>query len=259
MMDEASHADDELMALLQPAAGPEEFDFASNLPPKDASGDTDGGEAAIPGAEPPAPMASMMMMGSAAPMAPMAPMDTTDPHLQSAPDPTPSKSLNGTTNGFGSSQPEDPKHSQQGEDEDEIAYEPVKTPSRASRSGRSKTSTSRMSATRPHARRKPGSSKSKASPHKSSTESKAKTNSQPNSKSRSEEREVERRPSSPIPPPSLEFEILISPARPGTRQEYQPIPPGDEIYRVLQRIPTGVPGETWLSVEFEDGHVDQVS
>lgn len=60
-------------------------------------------------------------------------------------------------------------------------------------------------------------------------------------------------------PAKLEFEIVIRPVPREFATQYTKITPGDEIYRVLERIPTGVPGETWLSVEFEDGRIDQVS
>ncbi|KKY32417.1 hypothetical protein UCDDA912_g07613 [Diaporthe ampelina] len=54
-----------------------------------------------------------------------------------------------------------------------------------------------------------------------------------------------------------EFEVVIKPLSPAAAQEYTKVPPGDEIYRVLEVIKTDIPGEAWLSVEFEDGRVDQ--
>jgi hypothetical protein len=60
-------------------------------------------------------------------------------------------------------------------------------------------------------------------------------------------------------PESLKFEVVIQPLPPAAAQEYTRVAPGDEVYRVLDVIKTGVPGEEWFSVEFEDGRVDQVS
>ncbi|POS74596.1 hypothetical protein DHEL01_v207003 [Diaporthe helianthi] len=62
----------------------------------------------------------------------------------------------------------------------------------------------------------------------------------------------------PAPEP-LKFDVVIQPLPPAAAQEYTKVNPGDEIFRVLDIIKTDVPGEAWLSVEFEDGRVDQVS
>lgn len=268
-MNEGTNSDEELLALLQPPSMPDDFDFESNLNTKDTSDDDDE-FAPLPGPAPPAPMAPMMMaqaalmVQAAAPTAPMG-MDMPDAQSQntqdhaSLEDPFVDGAMNGNgaPNGVGSSQ------AQVEDDSDEIAYEPVKTPSRSSRS-KSKRSTSavRTSVTRPSSRRKPASARSRPQPRKPSVdveeESETELPVEP-AKPKVKSPEPEPKPESPKLPPPLDFEIVISPLPPSNTQEYKPIPPGDEIYRVLSRIPTGVPGETWLSVEFEDGHVDQVS
>lgn len=248
-MNEPSHSDEELLALLQPVSMPEVFDFESNLSMKDAS-DHGGGDQPLRGPAPPAPIAPMTL-GLAAP-APME--DKADSTSQTPSNMISCELVNGATNGFGSSQP---TNEQQVEDEDEIAYEPIKTPSRTPRSAKSRTN-----ATRPISRRKLASSKPSSKRREKAkldredrevtADLKPKTKQEPQPVP---EPELE---TNTIRPPSLDFEIVINSISPLARQEYKTIPPGDEIYRVLERIPTGVPGETWLSVEFEDGRIDQV-
>lgn len=259
-MNEPSHSDEELLALLQPPSLPEGFDFESHGLLRDTSDGDDDHDQPFPGPAPPAPMAPMMV----APAAPMAPMELANPTDQIQPGIASSNNPNDMTNGFGSSQPEPDTNGQKEEDgdEDEIAYEPVKTPSRTPRSARSRTS-----ASKPGSRRKLVSSRarwrpqdttnSEAEENTSMTESMPKT--EKNAESVSELEPEPAHEKEPSQPPSLEFEIVINSVAPQAMQEYKPIPPGDYIYRVLERIPTGVPGETWLSVEFEDGHIDQVS
>lgn len=249
-----SHSDDELLALLQPPSIPNEFVFESNLPINiDTSDDDDDtGVATLPGPAPPAPMAPMM--------------ETIETEKEdsavlngapaSSPDP-----FTGDTNGAGNSQPVNGAHEI---DEDEIAYEPIKTPSRTTRSAKAQSSTSR-SRTKP--RTKPIFVKPKAKPREKSASQELETKPDPESFSQSQsqsqsqpEPQTQPKPPSPSPePPKMDFEIVINRLPPYLTQEYQSIPPGDEVYRVLDKIPTGFPGETWLSVEFEDGRIDQVS
>lgn len=242
-MNEPSHSDEELLALLQPPSMPEEFDFESNVLTRDIS-DEDDGDQFLPGTAPPAPMA---------------PMDTADSVDQTQPSITSSDPLNAAMNEFGRSQPE-LTNGQKKEDEDEIAYEPIKTPSRTPRSAKARTST-----TRPSSRRKLASSKprfkARDKARLASEDPEGIRKSKPKSEQEAEPvPEPEQEQVQELPkPPSLKFDIVIDCIPPQAAQEYKPISPGDEIYRVLERIPTGVPGETWLSVEFEDGHIDQVS
>lgn len=258
-MNEPSHSDEELLALLQPPTMPEELDFEPGGLMKDTS-DEDDGDQPLPGPAPPsAPLATMIE----APIAPIAPMDIIDTIDPLRPNFISSEPFDGSKKEVGSSQPKSVSNMPQEQDEDEIAYEPIKTPSRTPRSAKSRTS-----ATRPSSRRKPASSRSKSKSqdkmHVDLEEEHAeKAESTPQTERKAgpaPEPEAEpEQETEPPQPPSLEFEIVISSISRQAMQEYKPIPPGDYIYRVLERIPTGVPGETWLSVEFEDGHVDQVS
>lgn len=258
-MNDPSHSDEELLALLQPLALPGEFDFESNGLMKDTSDDDGDDDQPLPGPAPPAPMAPMMV----APAAPLAPMGMAESIIQIRPDISSSDPPKDMTNGIGSFQAEPIPNGQKEEDEDEIAYEPVKTPSRTPRSSKARTS-----AVRPSSRRKLGSSRSRSRVHEKSnldpeeengSISKPKPKTEQNADSIPKQVPEMEQQSEPPQPPSLEFEIVINRISPQTMQEYKPIPPGDYIYRVLEKIPTGVPGETWLSVEFEDGHIDQVS
>ncbi|KAJ4396264.1 hypothetical protein N0V93_000483 [Gnomoniopsis smithogilvyi] len=257
-MNEPSHSDEELLALLQPYSHPEEFDLESNGLMRDPSeDDDDNDDQPLPGPAPPAPMAPMMV----APAAPIAPMDMADSTDEKGPESSFSNPPNGVKNDSGSSRLELPNNEHQ-EDEDEIAYEPVKTPTRTPRSAKS-----RISATKSSSRRTLASSKSRSKPQKMTdlelVENGSMSESRPQTGRKAEptpepepepKQEVE-----PPRPPSLEFHIVINSISPEAMQEYKLIPPGDYIYRVLESIPTGVPGETWLSVEFEDGHIDQLS
>ncbi|KAJ4422522.1 hypothetical protein N0V82_002856 [Gnomoniopsis sp. IMI 355080] len=258
-MNEPSHSDEELLALLQPPSMPDEFGFESNGLMKDTSDDDGDDDQPLPGPAPPAPMAPMMV----APAAPLAPMDMAGSIDQRRPDNSSSDPSKDMTNGVGSSQPEPTPNGQKEEDEDEITYEPVKTPSRTPRPAKSRTSTVRS-----RSRRKLASSRSRSKiQEKTDLDSEEENGCSSTSKPKTEQKadsfpktvpEMEQEPEPPRPP-SLEFEIVINRISPQAMQEYKPVPPGDYIYRVLEKIPTGVPGETWLSVEFEDGHVDQVA
>lgn len=251
-----SHSDDELLALLQPPSMPNEFGFESTLPingdaPDD---DDDTGVATLPGPAPPAPMAPMMEAYETG----KEDSALLDGAPASSPDP-----VTGDINGLGSPQP---VNGADEIDEDEIAYEPIpiKTPSRTTRSTRAQASASRP---RTKPRTKPTPVKSKAKPREKSASQKSDTEpeqeQEPPAQSPSQSQQqpqTQPKPPSPSPePPKIEFEIVINRLPPQATQEYQPVPPGDEVYRVLDKIPTGSPGETWLSVEFEDGRIDQVS
>lgn len=263
-MREDSNSDDELLALLQPIRMPaDEIDYVSNMTLNDAMVVD---EAPIPDLVPTAPMASTDEQ--VAPQAPVAAMQIVEPAMeivepsaQNEQDSVPPQPRNCHADRVASPPAEAAQSSQVEEaDSDEIAYEPLKTPSRAARF-----SNKRTSASRPSSRRKPttASSKLRTKPPKFPAEPEAETSSQQDVMAKVEEREPEpeakSEPPKPKMPPTLDFDIVIDPLPLNVRQEYKPIPPGDEIYRVLQRIPTGIPGETWLSVEFEDGHIDQVS
>lgn len=257
MNDEPSHSDEELLALLQPPTMPEELDFEPGGLMKDTS-DEDEDDQPLPGLAPPAAPQDPTME---APVAPIAQMDLTDTIDSSRLNVPSSDALDDSRKEVGSSQPESVTNEPQEQDEDEIAYEPIKTPSRTPRSAKARTS-----ATRPSSRRKLASSRVKPrsqdkvvidlegeyadkAESKLKAEAKAETGPEPEPEQMTE----------PPKPPSLDFEIVIRSISSQAMQEYEPIAPGDYIYRVLERIPTGVPGETWLSVEFEDGHIDQVS
>lgn len=256
-MNEPSHSDEELLALLQPPTMPEELIFEPGGLMKDTS-DEDDSDLPLPGPAPPAAPLAPMIEAPVAPMAPMGMADTTD-HLR--PNIPSSDPFDDSKKELGSSQPESVSNVPQEQDEDEIAYEPIKTPSRTPRSARARTSI-----TRPSSRRRLASSRSKPKSHDKmhvdlEEEHADMAESKPKTERKAEpvpEPEPEQETEPPLPP-SLEFEIVIRSISPQAMQEYKPFPPGDYIYRVLEEIPTGVPGETWLSVEFEDGHVDQVS
>lgn len=245
-MAEPQNSDDELLALLQPPSMTDEFVFESNLPmTADTSDHHDHADAPPPRlAPPPAPTAPMMTLPGPTPMAPM--MDSMETESSVAPNGALASSpdlANGQTNGLASSQPVNGSHEI---DEDEIAYEPIKTPSRTPRSAKARSSALRS---RPKLRTMATPFKSRPKPQERSKSKESETRPEPASQSRPPLHEL----------PKWDFEIAIKPLPSHAAQEYQPIPPGDEIYRVLQKIPTGVPGETWLSVEFEDGRIDQVS
>ena len=54
-----------------------------------------------------------------------------------------------------------------------------------------------------------------------------------------------------------QLEVVIHPLPAHLRGEYVPIKPGYEVYKVLGPI-ASLPGESWWSLEYEDGRVDQV-
>lgn len=250
IMNEPQNSDDELLALLQPLTATDDFAFDSNLPINANIPDGgDNADAPLLGPAPPAPTAPMMAPPGPAPIALMMESMNTESSfvpngaLIASPD-----LVSGQPTGSGNSHPVNGSHES---DEDEIAYEPIKTPSRTLRSGFSKTSAS----------------KSRSKPKKNSTSFTSFTSrAQPREESKSVEPEPWPEPAPQSPPrstspkpPKWDFEVVFDPVPSDTAQEYQLIPPGDEVYRVLEKIPTGIPGETWLSVEFEDGRIDQVS
>ncbi|ROV98552.1 hypothetical protein VSDG_04286 [Cytospora chrysosperma] len=254
-MASGQNSDDELLAMLQPLTAPEEFVFETTIPQfVDTSDEDDGGQ--IPGPAPPAPLASM------APMAPMAPMEPSGSGISST----------SQTNG----------QEKEDKDDDEIEYEsPAK---RAARSPAKRPTKNRRKST-------PDLKDGDESGYESAAEllktlakssSKSYRGSKQNRKEEGDDDDYEvvdespvkagrRRPkpaaevpAEPTPEPGperkeLNFEVVISPLLPQAAQEYTLIPPGDEVYRVLELIKTGVQGEAWLSVEFEDGRIDQVA
>lgn len=242
------------------------------------------------GPEPPAPMTSMMIPALIAPMGSVETMEIDMDSIQQSIVPT-----NAETKGLGdeSQQPEQMSDKKEEEtDEDQIAYEPVKptsrtprsTRSRANPSSRPKTSSrlaepelpngkspSRKSARK---RREPSKSKSPEPSQVSEVPSLLEAEKHhllavPIARAVSASSGLSGAPQAiktPTPEPAtakepakLDFEVVINPISQDVAKEYTKIAPGDEIYRVLERIPTGIPGETWLSVEFEDGRIDQVS
>lgn len=274
----AEHSDEELLAMLQPLA----MDFENPLTTNGDARNEINGER-LSGPVPPAPMAPMAPMMASAPTAPTDPVDVDGVNqiLETA---------DSTVNGIGQAQePSSTDEKQKDkEDEDQIAYEPVKTPSRTSRSTRAKANPSksrassrlagaelpvRQSPVRKSTRKRkapsisqsPEPSNIKDAPEEEKQDIPAASTARAMSASPvpSEPPKVVRTPTPEPPPvkepPKLDFEVVVKPIRPELAQQYTPITPGDEIYRVLERIPTGVPGETWLSVEFEDGRIDQVS
>lgn len=269
-MEESQNAEEDLLAFLQPLTIPDEFTFeARNRHFEDSSDDVD--QEPIPGPAPPAPMAPM------APVAPMAPMDPIDPIELAAPVAPEAAMIepNGVAN---VPPPETNGHKEDKtvveQDDDAIEYE---TPKATRKSPVKRSIRSRAT---PKARREGGDE----SPHESAAEllkkfgtssAKKRVEAMPHS-----ENDVEANGRSPVKsgkrktreatvesagfeaessPDPCKFEVVIKPLPPAAAQEYIKVPPGDEIYRVLGVIKTDVPGEAWLSVEFDDGRVDQVS
>lgn len=278
-MEEPQNAEEDLLAFLQPLTMPDEFTFESrNRHLEDSSDDVD--QEPIPGPAPPAPMAPMAPMAptvpvaTVAPMAPMDPIDPIEPAVPLAPEAAMiepkgvANVLPPETNGH----KEDKTVVEQ--DDDAIEYE---TPKATRKSPAKRSIRSRAA---PKARRDDGDE----SPHESAAEllkrfgtssAKKRVEAKPYS-----ENDIEANGRSPVksgtrktrestvesagfeaessPDPS-KFEVVIKPLSPAAAQEYIKVPPGDEVYRVLAVIKTDIPGEAWLSVEFEDGRVDQVS
>lgn len=58
--------------------------------------------------------------------------------------------------------------------------------------------------------------------------------------------------------PGGRLEVVIRSLPPHVRSEYIPIRPGFEVYKVLGQIPS-LSGESWWSIEYEDGTLDQVA
>lgn len=273
-MDESENAEEDLLSFLQPLTTPDEFTFETRTRPFEDSSDDDADEEPIPGPAPPAPMASAVPVAPMAPMAPMepiAPIDLIDSTAPVAPEAVmtapngvaslPTPKINGHE--------EDKTVIEQ--DEDAIEYE---TPKATRKNSAKRPIRSRAT---PTARRDAGdespnesaaellkrfatSSAKKRVEAKPDREGNSKTNGGSPGKRKAREESVGsvgfEAESSPDP---WKFEVVIKPLPPAAAQEYTKVPPGDEIYRVLDVIKTDVPGEAWLSVEYEDGRVDQVS
>lgn len=273
-MDESQNAEEDLLAFLQPLTVPEEFTFETRARHFEDSSDDDVDQEPIPGPAPPAPMAPTAPV---APMAPMAPMDPIDP-IEPAASVAPEAPMIESNDAASSSQPETNGHKEAKtvveQDDDAIEYETPKSrrKSPAKRPARSQAT--------PKPRRNGGdespfggaaellnrlatSSSQKRVEAKRDPERELEANGGipvKTGKEKTREATVESAGSeaeSSLDP--LNFEVVIKPLSPAAAQEYTKVAPGDEIYRVLEVIRTDIPGEAWLSVEFEDGRVDQVS
>ncbi|PSR81842.1 hypothetical protein BD289DRAFT_484202 [Coniella lustricola] len=259
-MDGGQASDEELMALLQLPDFPKPFLI-------------DNGDESEPSVIPDSQMVedTPLPIPDAAPTAPMAPMETGD--FSRPADSPVNEMITASPLSQSQSQPATIGviAEEKEEDEDAIAYEPVKTPSRASRSNKTKTSASKPRpshklrvATQPR-----GKSKERAavedlkSPERTFEKPAVELEKEPANKPSSASLPPPTPPAppapSPPPPPSLRFDVVLENITPTAKLAYEPVLPGDEIYRILEMIPTGVPGETWVSVEFEDGHIDQVA
>lgn len=254
-MGDPQNSDEEFLALLQPLKMPDEFTFEARLRHFADSSDDEVEQEAIP------------KLAPLAPMAPMAPMDAVASATQIKESEEPASLPPSETNGH-------QDKTVNGLDDDEIEYETPKT------SGRSPAKRS----TRSRVQTRPRRDGDEELPYQSAAEllrrfatssAKKPVESEPDNeddvkvkggfqvktgKSRargfpgkSVEFEAESSPE------VLNFEVVIKSLSSTATQEYTKVPPGDEIYRVLEIIRTDVPGESWLSVEFEDGRVDQVS
>lgn len=272
-MEEPQNAEEDLLAFLQPLTIPDEFTFESrNRHLEDLSDDVD--QEPIPGPALPAPMAPMAPTAPVAPMAPMDPIDPIEPAVPLAPEAAMIEPK-GVAN---VPPPETNGHKEEKtvveQDDDAIEYE---TPKATRKSPAKRSMRSRAA---PKARRDDGDQ----SPHESAAEllkrfgtssAKKRVEAKPHS-----ENDIEANGRSPVKsgtrktreatvesagfeaessPDPWKFEVVIKPLPPAATQEYIKVPPGDEVYRVLAVIKTDIPGEAWLSVEFEDGRVDQVS
>lgn len=274
-MDESQNAEEDLLAFLQPLTVPDEFTFEARTRHFEDSSDDDVGQEPIPGPAPPAPMAPMAPTAPVAPMPPIEPVEEPKELVASvAPEAEMIKS-----NGVASlAPPETNGHKEDNtiaeQDDDAIEYE---TPKATRKSPAKRSIRSRVT---PRARK----DAEDESPYDSAAELLKKF------ATSSAKRRVEAKPEqeshlganvgSPVKtgkrttrettggsagfeaessPDPLRFEVVIKPLPPAVAQEYTKVAPGDEIFRVLEVIKTDVPGEAWLSVEFEDGRVDQVS
>lgn len=279
-MEESQNAEEDLLAFLQPLTMPDEFTFEARTRHFEDSSEDDADQEPIPGPAPPAPvapeapMAPMAPMAPVAPMAPMDPIETIDPVAAVAPETSMIE-----PNGVASFPPPETNGHKEDQavieqDDDAIEYETPKS-TRKSPAKRSIRSRATPKSRRDDCDDSPHDSAAEllrrfATPSaKKRVEAKPDPESDPGAKSGSPVKTVTRKArkttgesagfeaeSSPDP---WKFEVVIKPLPPAAAEEYTKVPPGDEIYRVLNVIKTDVPGEAWLSVEFEDGRVDQVS
>lgn len=275
-MEESQNAEEDLLALLQPLTMPDEFTFEARTRHFEDSSDDDADQEPTPGPAPPASMAPMAPMAQTAPLAPMAPMDpieTVDPLAAVAPEASKIE-----PNGAASFPPPDTNGHEEDtavveQDDDAIEYE---TPKSTRKSPAKRSTRSRAT---PKSRRDGDESPDDSaagllrrfatSSAKKRVEAKLDHETDPGANGGSPVKTGTRKTrettgesagfeaeSSPDP---WKFEVVIKPLSPAATLEYTKVPAGDEIYRVLDVIKTDVPGEAWLSVEFEDGRVDQVS
>lgn len=276
-MEESQNAEEDLLAFLQPLTMPDEFTFEARNRHFEDSSDDDVDQEPIPGPAPPAPMAPMAPIAPVAPVAPMAPMDPIDPIEPAAPV-APEAAMIEPNGGANVPPPETNGHKQDKtvveQDDDAIEYETPKA-TRKSPAKRSIRSRAAPKARRDGEDESPHESAAELLKRFGTTSAKKRVETKPDS-----ENDIESNGRSPVKterrktreatvesagfeaessPDPWKFEVVIKPLPPAAAQEYTKVPPGDEIYRVLEVIKTDVPGEAWLSVEFEDGRVDQVS
>lgn len=273
-MDESQNAEEDLLAFLQPLTMPDEFTFEARTRHFEDSSDDNVDREPIPGPAPPAPMAPIAPTGPVAPMASMDPIEPIESVASVAPE-EPTIEPNGVAS---LSPPETNGHKEDKtvaeHDDDAIEYE---TPKATRKSPAKRSIRSRVT---PKARK----DAEDESPYDSAAEllrrfatSSSKKRDEANQDPEShlganvgspvkigkrKTRETTGRSASfeaESSPDPLRFEVVIKPLSPAAAQEYTEVAPGDEIFRVLEVIKTDVPGEAWLSVEFEDGRVDQVS
>lgn len=270
-MDEPQNAEEDLLAFLQPLTMPDEFTFEARARHFEDSSDDDVDQEPIPGPAPPAPMAPTAPV---APMAPMGHIETIEPLASVASD-APTIEHDGIAS---LAPPETNGHKEDKtvveQDDDAIEYETPKTTrkSPAKRSIRNRVTPKASkdaedelpydsaaeilkrfatSSAKKRVEAKPDAESHLGANGGSPVKPGKRTTRETTGESASSEAE-----SSPDP---LKFEVVIKPLPPAAAQEYTKVAPGDEIFRVLEVIKTDVPGEAWLSVEFEDGRVDQVS
>lgn len=273
-MDELQNAEEDLLAFLQPLTMPDEFTFEARTRHFEDSSDDDVDQEPIPGPAPPAPMAPIASTAPVAPMAPMDPIETTE-SVASVTSNAPTVEHNGIAS---LALPETNGHKEDKtvveQDDDAIEYETPKATrkSPAKRSIRNRvTPKTRKDADdeSPYDSAAELLKRFATSSAKKRVEAKPDAESHPGANDGSPVKPGKRTTrettggsagfeaeSSPDP---LKFEVVIKSLPPAAAQEYIKVAPGDEIFRVLEVIKTDVPGEAWLSVEFEDGRVDQVS
>lgn len=273
-MDESQNAEEDLLAFLQPLTIPDEFTFEARTRHFEDSSDDDVDQEPIPGPAPPAPTAPIASTAPVAPMAPMDPIETIESVASVASD-APTVEHNGIAS---LALPETNGHKEDKtvveQDDDAIEYE---TPKATRKSPAKRSTRNRVTPkTRKDAEdESPYDSAAELLKRFATSSAKKRVEAKPDAESH-----LGANGGSPVKPGKrttrettggsagfeaesssdpLKFEVVIKPLPPAAAQEYTKVAAGDEIFRVLEVIKTDVPGEAWLSVEFEDGRVDQVS